>query len=268
VFYHTADGGITWVPSGPSEDFIGGATDFFFLNAQMGWAVIDFTFLGPGLLFTEDGGQTWVDRNVINGTSVYFTDSLKGWVTGGIDFKGIWYTQDGGISFEQQIGDTVPDLHDIAFVDDLTGWAVGNEGTILHTYDGGESWHYQESGTQADLYSLSFTENGYGWICGDSGVILHNNGIVNVEEIYQPNNSMTIYPNPTKESITIFFEFENETNIHISVNDINGKEIKSFSIGPKKAGNYSIDCGDFIPGIYLVSLKSEIGILSEKLIIE
>ncbi|MEO2005523.1 MAG: YCF48-related protein [Candidatus Poribacteria bacterium] len=35
------------------------------------------------------------------------------------------------------------DLRGIAFLDDDTGWAVGDKGTILHTVDGGHTWEPQ-----------------------------------------------------------------------------------------------------------------------------
>ena len=62
------------------------------------------------------------------------------------------------------------------FVDINTGWAVGEEGTILHTTDGGTSWNSQTSGTTYFLHSVHFTDNNTGWTVGGlygDGIILH-----------------------------------------------------------------------------------------------
>jgi photosystem II stability/assembly factor-like uncharacterized protein/uncharacterized caspase-like protein len=53
------------------------------------------------------------------------------------------------------------------------GWAVGDEGTILHTDDGGSSWKPQISGTSEKLNSVTFVTSRSGWAVGGGGVILH-----------------------------------------------------------------------------------------------
>lgn len=58
------------------------------------------------------------------------------------------------------------DLEDVCFVDDLNGWAVGENGTIIHTNNGGVSWDFQESGTLFSLRSVVFKDLQTGWIVG------------------------------------------------------------------------------------------------------
>jgi photosystem II stability/assembly factor-like uncharacterized protein len=57
-------------------------------------------------------------------------------------------------------------LNDIHFVDTLTGWAVGDNGTIVATVDGGETWTTQTSGTTERLMSVYFLSDTLGWIAG------------------------------------------------------------------------------------------------------
>ena len=57
-------------------------------------------------------------------------------------------------------------LADVCFVDDLNGWAVGENGTIIHTNDGGASWDFQENGTSFRLRSVVFKDLQTGWIVG------------------------------------------------------------------------------------------------------
>ncbi len=70
------------------------------------------------------------------------------------------------ISFAQlaeQISGVTIDLNDIFFIDELTGWAVGDSGTIIHTIDGGETWTIQETPTDSSLYRVEFTDSNTGY---------------------------------------------------------------------------------------------------------
>jgi photosystem II stability/assembly factor-like uncharacterized protein len=71
----------------------------------------------------------------------------------------------------------IPDiLEDIFFVDANNGWAVGENGIVLHTTNGGNSWDIQTSGTEEKLLSVSFADSAVGWTAGGGlgvSVILH-----------------------------------------------------------------------------------------------
>lgn len=62
-------------------------------------------------------------------------------------------------------------LNDVHFVDVNTGWAVGNEGTILKTTDGGTTWNQLNSGTTKDCESVFFVNENVGWVT-DAGWIM------------------------------------------------------------------------------------------------
>jgi photosystem II stability/assembly factor-like uncharacterized protein len=57
-------------------------------------------------------------------------------------------------------------LRSVHFIDDKEGWAVGDEGVILHTLDGGAIWHRQPSGVRASLRSVQFLNASVGWAVG------------------------------------------------------------------------------------------------------
>lgn len=63
-------------------------------------------------------------------------------------------------------------LLSVDFVDELNGWAVGRNGTIINTTNGGYTWYPQESGTWKHLKSVTFFDYNNGWSVGDSGTIL------------------------------------------------------------------------------------------------
>ena len=56
----------------------------------------------------------------------------------------------------------------VFFIDEKTGWAVGQWGVVLRTDDGGESWTLQRSDQSVDqpLFSVYFKDKDRGWAVG------------------------------------------------------------------------------------------------------
>jgi len=84
-------------------------------------------------------------------------------------------------------------INSIFFTDKNSGWAVGNEGTILHTIDGGNSWNKQESKSSNDLNSVTFTDSDNGWAVGNSGTILHTTDRGKIWKPQESNTSEWLY---------------------------------------------------------------------------
>ena len=63
-------------------------------------------------------------------------------------------------------------LNDIFFADAITGYAVGNYGTIFKTTDGGNNWNLVNSGTTVDLFGVFFTSPDTGYVCGNSNYLI------------------------------------------------------------------------------------------------
>jgi PKD repeat protein len=64
-------------------------------------------------------------------------------------------------------------LYGVCFVDSLYGWAVGDDGLILHTKDGGKKWVVQEANVGSWLLSVHFIDRQHGWTVGDFGRVRH-----------------------------------------------------------------------------------------------
>jgi photosystem II stability/assembly factor-like uncharacterized protein len=58
---------------------------------------------------------------------------------------------------------TDQNLHKLSFVDDLTGWAVGDAGTILVTRDGGHHWDAQICPVDFDVIDIDMLDARVGW---------------------------------------------------------------------------------------------------------
>jgi len=67
---------------------------------------------------------------------------------------------------------TSNDIQDLHFLNDNTGYVVGQTGTILKTTNGGDNWITQTSGTASTLNSVRFFDLLTGYAAGTSGVII------------------------------------------------------------------------------------------------
>lgn len=69
------------------------------------------------------------------------------------------------LAHETAFFDDAP-LRAVQFVDAKEGWAVGDDGVILHSIDGGQSWERQPSGVRSSLRSVCFLNPYTGWVAG------------------------------------------------------------------------------------------------------
>lgn len=93
-----------------------------------------------------------------DGTALYTTDGYK-WSAGKKPVK--------------TIEPTIPfAMNDVAFGNFSEGWAVGNDGQILHNQDGGPIWTSQLTSTRRELIGLEMRHAPVGWAVGRGGVIL------------------------------------------------------------------------------------------------
>ena len=67
-------------------------------------------------------------------------------------------------------------LHDVFYMNDTNGWAVGDLGSILYTRDQRTTWLKQKSNTDNILYAVYFHLPDDGWAVGQAGTILHWDG--------------------------------------------------------------------------------------------
>jgi len=71
-------------------------------------------------------------------------------------------------------------LYDINYINQNTGWACGEDGTIIKTTDGGNNWNFQQFEDKKHLWSTYFLNEYTGFVAGEGGNILKTtNGGIN-----------------------------------------------------------------------------------------
>jgi len=130
VIWRTIDGGNNWSSFGLSADQI---FDVFIFDSIKAIALSGDPegFYPVGLLKTSDAGLSWnFSELTLYGLSfaLDFIDANNGWSASGYRFL---RSTDGGLSwFEEPTPDSI-NIYDLQFVDQNTGFACGENGTLL-----------------------------------------------------------------------------------------------------------------------------------------
>ncbi|MCH8536465.1 MAG: hypothetical protein LAT66_01720 [Alkalimonas sp.] len=83
----------------------------------------------------------------------------------------VW--SDDGSVWQQAAVPVRSNLTSVYFIDELRGWAVGHDATIIHSDDGGESWHLQQFAPELDkpLLDIVFQDARQGLAIGAYGLL-------------------------------------------------------------------------------------------------
>ncbi len=179
-------------------------------------AATDWVHIGWGVLF----GHSFYKIKYLDSTNI-LTVSNKG---------GIFRSSNSGQDWLQQTSGITSPLRNIYFIDQLTGWVMGDSGKVLKTTTGG-------------------------W--GPTSV-------QPVTEIAKDFSLSQNYPNPFNPSTIINYQLSAAGNISLNVFDANGRLTKILESGYKRQGSYSISFSgeNLSSGIYYYSLYSD-GVLMD-----
>jgi len=288
IILRTENGGTTWTlqNSGTTNNLY----SVNFLVANTGWAVGQ----NGTILNTNNGGSNWISQN--SGTSndlhachvayVPSTDIDSPQLDRGIIIIGVvgkagtilWSINE-GINWMPQNSGTTNNLYSIhypvgikgsvPFAQATTGWAVGQNGTILKTTNSGTNWITQSSGTNDDLYSVYFNNTNTGFIVGENGTILRTtNGGSNYSIITSARNNISLvpdkyklwqnYPNPFNPVTSIKFDLPKTGHTKLSVYNILGEEIETLHNGELTAGSYNLNfnASSYASGVYFYRIET------------
>jgi photosystem II stability/assembly factor-like uncharacterized protein len=163
--YRTINGGSDWTLVGSAGNYI---TQLGFPPGSRVGYVSGF---GGKIFRVTDTGWSLMNSGVTNALhSVCFpVDTSEGWAGGG---SAIIHYHDGAWSSDQNYPSGY--YRKLFFVDYQNGWAVGDNGLVIHTNDG-QNWSRQTNPAigQKSLYDVHFLNQNEGWAVGVSGTIIH-----------------------------------------------------------------------------------------------
>lgn len=168
VILKSSDWGTSWTIKQAPENT--GTTEVYYYNEE----VVYIAGAGVGnFLKSEDGGENWeVITTDFTGTlmTLQFVSDTDGFAIGHkwnretlkTDIT-ILKTKDGGLTWSTIYTPTEEiSINAVHFANESTGFAVGNNGTIIRTTDGGDSWIVQNSNVTHNLTSVHFVSQNQG----------------------------------------------------------------------------------------------------------
>lgn len=231
VVLKTTDGGNSWITK-IADTYL--YSSVHFINTQTGWLTCTeqissppFYYLTRRVFKTTNDGISWdaiYSQNTQNSSfnSVYFTDSLNGWV---VSRTGeILRTYDGGSSFSLSNAPLYRSLNSVFALSPQYAWIAGDTGTVFSTYSG-----------------------------NPIGIIPNNSETPVSYNMYQN------YPNPFNPTTKITFALPFKSFITLKVYDLLGKEIETLVNTSLDVGKYDVvfDASNLASGIYFYRIESE-----------
>jgi photosystem II stability/assembly factor-like uncharacterized protein len=239
--YKTTDGGLSWSPINVQGNYV--LTRIYFINNTTGFmgGRINDQWATYALIKTTNQGTDWTYVNLdasydMEVKSIFFNNPLKGYVTtvsypdygrGGDIFE----TNDGGNNWTHISSNSkLPTiqrqgLNSVDFINQNTGFIVGENGLILKTTTGGSVFVSQISSETPEHFSL------------------HQN-----------------YPNPFNPSTVIRYQLSVAGFTTLKVFDLLGKEVATLVHEKQNAGSYAVDFNSteyILPsGIYFYTLNA------------
>ncbi len=238
TFARTTDGGVTW-RSRDMGAYAAGLIDVFFAHPDTGYVVgltnVDHEISSGIILYTEDGGETWVERFRSTRTGewcwkISFPSRDVGYVSLQRNSRAPIYvlkTSDGGATWEEKLfSSSYYFVQGIGFVDEKRGWIGGNSTSpVYQTEDGGDTW-WAES-IRPRLNRFRFVGDSLGYAVGRSVHKLADWSVVAVDPVSDAvaKPSTESFPNPFIDRTRIRFSVARPSVVTLEVYDLLGRRV-------------------------------------------
>lgn len=218
------------------------------IDAGANWFITDSTSVGSGIMFSllEDMQFFGVDTGYVAG----------------------WYNPYFGTTYngaQQWNHNSNYQVYSMDFMNISTGYIAG-WCYIYKTTDGGQTFVDASGGNATigcSIYSIDFTDEWTGYACGEHNIIkTTNGGATSINELNA--SELKVFPNPSVSKVKIEWS-DLISSIQVSICDINGKLLSSFSDSGKKSLEF--DVSDLSEGVYYCKVITEDFTISKKLIV-
>ena len=105
------------------------------------------------------------------------------------------------------------------------------------------------------------------WVSlGSQGALIPLSNVTGIEDVESINNA-GLFPNPTNDNATMFFDLSQDENINLEVVNTMGQRVVVESFGEMLSGNHRIEipASQLAPGFYFVNLRTNAGVVSTKM---
>lgn len=270
------DKGLTWTYINMSS-YASSLIDAYFFDANHGFVTGSKSEEEGGVvLYTENGGQTWVEKFRTNHVTDriwkiqtpdkrHFYGSIESLVEEGP--TRIIRSNDYGQTWEMVTVD--PQYYycqAVGFIDSKHGWTGGNS-TLFETLDGGDTWNKVTVGS---TFNRFFKVNSAVAYLTGSNIYKFTRDVVTGNpdlEPYDPIHHIRVSPNPTKGKASVHVNFGNSTMAHIYLYGMHGKNLKKIFDEQVDAGErtFEIDISNQPPQTFIVIVKTNEGMESVKI---
>ncbi|MBS1515474.1 MAG: T9SS type A sorting domain-containing protein [Bacteroidetes bacterium] len=161
--FKTTDGAVTWTTQKPE---VNNYTGISFINSNTGFI---FTKSSLHILKTTNCGVNWsFIPTPFNGSNKgCFINEMTGYAAGSL----VWKTTDGGANWSISASAGIGGYNKVFFKNELTGFALANNGYFVITTDGGSYWATADISANSDsMMSISFSGS-TGFLCSHQGAI-------------------------------------------------------------------------------------------------
>lgn len=226
-----------------------------------------------GLLFSDDDGLTWVERN--NGFSnsamwnyKCFAFTQSNFVYAGTT-DGIYTSNNNGELWENTLSSSR--VYHIEIVENIIFAGTVEEG-VYFSDNGGNSWSQKNEGLDwLAVFSFATDSEIHIWCNTPEGIYRSVDEIVSVDNFKIRPNELSIYPNPCADFLNIHLSEHNFQNLDVSFYNLNGKLIlkETRKMNEFHTKTYTFNIGRLESGIYLVCLKMNGNLMrTEKLLVQ
>jgi len=268
-FARTTNGGLNWTVS-----TIQSSGQIYFININTGWTV---SYPGAGsssILKTTDGGTTWQTQYTTTNFriiyDVFFVNENTGYTSG--YRHSILKTTNGGVNWVSQLDEaSAQGLYSIYFINENTGWTVGDyysstNTSTYYTTNGGTNWvNTNGIATGGRLNRVKINNSPVGYIAGQNQRIYRTTNTGGLTDIKIAGGIIPgeyklfqNYPNPFNPVTKIGFNLPENSNVKLSVYNINGKLVDQPVNQNLDAGKYELswNAEKLSSGVYFYRIET------------